>query len=51
MCDYRRGFELVTGFIDHFVTTNNTNTIAISTLYNCLSTQSYDLSLLLDVSR
>jgi hypothetical protein len=35
MCDYRRGFGLYIVFIDHLqvVTTNNYNTIAISTLY------------------
>jgi hypothetical protein len=35
MSDYRRGFGLDIGFIDHLqvVTTNNYNTIAISTLY------------------
>jgi hypothetical protein len=35
MSDYRRGFVLHIGFIDRLqvVTTNNYNTIAISTLY------------------
>jgi hypothetical protein len=35
LSDYRRGFGLDIGFIDHLqaVTTDNYNTIAISTLY------------------
>jgi hypothetical protein len=35
ICDYRWGFGLDIGFIDHFqvVNTNTCNTIAISTLY------------------
>jgi hypothetical protein len=35
MSDYRRGFELDIGYIDHLqvVTTNNYNTIVIFTLY------------------
>jgi hypothetical protein len=38
MCDYRRGFVLVNRFIDQLqvITTNNYNTIAISTLYSSL---------------
>jgi hypothetical protein len=37
-CRYRRGFGLVNVFIDHLqvVTTNNYNTIAVSTLYSSL---------------
>jgi hypothetical protein len=36
MCDYRWGFGLVNGFTDHLqvITTNNYNTIVISTLYS-----------------
>jgi hypothetical protein len=47
MCEYRRGFDWgIDRFINHLqvVTTNNYNTIVISTL------QSSVLSLLLDVS-
>jgi hypothetical protein len=38
MSDYRQGFGFDIGFIDYLqvVTTNNHNTIAISTLYNPL---------------
>jgi hypothetical protein len=46
------GFWIGDGFIDHIqvVTTNNYNTVAISTLYSSLEHTARVLSLLLDVS-